>query len=512
MSLINQKLLFFLFISLLNQLIAQTTIPSNSLSIPFNKLDNDFALFNHRNSDKIFSNKQNKFKIIYNLGHGLLKGHSNIDNNGELYLSSPLTSFNSFRAEIKNKLFYLQIEPYKIDRGGDINKNSYNWEKSDFTFDPAYKSFEFLNNHNTSTKSDKGLKQSQFIIHYNGVGFSYGKINNWWSPGFHSSIVLSSNASSQETYSIGTFKYMRIGNYGFDGQVIGIPYKNHNNEQLYFTGLKLNIKFYSKPEITAGIHRTYLSGNFNYLSSETNFSDEWSLNDALGLVFEPLFGSSKQGLDYTNIGTPGFDYWDEILSGYIKIFFPEENLDFYINIASDDNRMNFTDLKAHWDHTLGYIIGIKKLHSLTPFNLFFGLEYFTTRPSNTFNPKFYRGNPNVINYYSKTRYQFFTYEGRFMGGHSGPSSDDLIFIFGISKDNFRTYLTYNKERHGIKSMNNPEIKSEFSLIQKYELSQKHTFTIALEHERIENYSFISNKTSTSNALLFNYSLLINFIN
>ena len=82
-----------------------------------------------------------------------------------------------------------------------------------------------------------------------------------------------------------------------------------------------------------------------------------------------------------------------------------------------------------------------------------------------------------------------------MGGHSGPSSDDLIFIFGISKDNFRTYLSYNKERHGIKSMNNPEIKSEFSLIQKYELSQKHIFTIVLEHEIIENYSFISNKNS-----------------
>ena len=167
MSLINQTLFFFLFISLLNQLIAQTTIPSNSLSIPFNKLDNDFILFNDRDLDKIISKKHYNFKITYNLGHGFLMGHSNIDNNGELYLSSPSTSFNSFRAEIKNKWFYLQIEPYKIVRNGDINQNSYNWEKSNFTSDPAYRSFEYLNNHNTNIKSDKGLKQSQFIIHYN---------------------------------------------------------------------------------------------------------------------------------------------------------------------------------------------------------------------------------------------------------------------------------------------------------------------------------------------------------
>ena len=55
-----------------------------------------------------------------------------------------------------------------------------------------------------------GFKQSQLIIHYKGLGFGYGNINHWWGRGFHSAIALTSNASSQETYSVGTFKDIRF--------------------------------------------------------------------------------------------------------------------------------------------------------------------------------------------------------------------------------------------------------------------------------------------------------------
>ena len=37
-----------------------------------------------------------------------------------------------------------------------------------------------------------------------------------------------------------------------------------------------------------------------------------------------------------------------------------DNLEFYLELASDDNRSNLTDLIAHWDHTLGYLVGVSK--------------------------------------------------------------------------------------------------------------------------------------------------------
>jgi len=83
MRLIN-KFIFYLIIGLFNYLIAQNSIPSNSLMIPFNKLDNELSQFINSEKDEIGLIKKNKINITYNLGFGLLNGHSNIDNNGEL--------------------------------------------------------------------------------------------------------------------------------------------------------------------------------------------------------------------------------------------------------------------------------------------------------------------------------------------------------------------------------------------------------------------------------------------
>ena len=41
-------------------------------------------------------------------------------------------------------------------------------------------------------------------------------------------------------------------------------------------------------------------------------------------------------------------------------------MEVYADVASDDNRGNLTDLKAHWDHTLGYQFGFKKIKINTP--------------------------------------------------------------------------------------------------------------------------------------------------
>ena len=257
------------------------------------------------------------------------------------------------------------------------------------------------------------------------------------------------------------------------------------------------------------MHRTYLSGDFEDLSSTTNETNSWSLLDAARLVIEPLFGQSKKDLKYTLPGTPGFDAWDELLTGFIEISFPKSGLKVYVDIASDDNRGNLTDLKAHWDHTLGYQLGFAKHTKINQYNLFTGAEYLTTRVSNTFNSKFYRGSPNTDNYYAKIPYDYFTYQGRRMGAHSGSSSDDLIFVLGINDANTSTYVSYNKERHGIKSMTYPELKTEYVLSLSQKISDLHSLVITLEFEKIKNFGFIENNVSVSKLVWLGYSFSIN---
>jgi hypothetical protein len=354
-----------------------------------------------------------------------------------------------------------------------------------------------------------GFRQSRLVLHYKGFGIGYGNMSHWWSPGFHSALALSSNAPSQETYALGTFQDISLGRFSFGGQIIAMPYTSKDNVQLYFSGLKAHITYHSNPVITLGLHRTYLSGNFSHLSATTNISGAWTLEDATRLVIEPLFGQSKSNLAYAIIGTPGFDYWDEVLTGYVKLTFPDEQLEVYADVASDDNRGNLTDLKAHWDHSLGYMIGFMKFTRLEQWSLFTGAEYLTTRGSNTFKSEFYRYEPNVINFYTKQRYDYFTYQGRRMGAHTGSSSDDLIFMLGFGNETSMAFVSYNKERHGIKSMTHPELKTEYSLTYHRKITQHHTAFITLEYEKIKNFSFVQNNISVSKLIWLGYSFSIN---
>ena len=126
-----------------------------------------------------------------------------------------------------------------------------------------------------------------------------------------------------------------------------IPYKNQSSDNLFFSGLNTNFKIIGDPVIELGFQRTFLSGNLKEYFYGTNL-ENWNISNAAKLIFEPLFNRDKTGLDYTVDGTPGFDIWDQVLSGHIKFnFIEEDNLSLFVSISSDDARGNLVDLRAH---------------------------------------------------------------------------------------------------------------------------------------------------------------------
>jgi hypothetical protein len=445
-------------------------------------------------------NIESRYNISFNINTVSNSGHPNLDNNAELFVPGSSAKLLSARLEYATPWLSLSLEPYTISYNGN------------FSNDPVSGTFNSTNNHyinNYAGETKIGFRQSRLVLHYKGIGIGYGNMSHWWGPGFHSALALSNNAPSQETYALGTFKDIRTGQFSFGTQIIAMPYESRVGSQLYFSGLKAHLSHHSKNAIiTLGFHRTYLSGDFGNLSATTVSASSWSLLDAARLVVEPLFGQSKKDLGYTQPGTPGFDAWDELLTGFIKISFPQIGIEVYANVASDDNRGNLTDLKAHWDHTLGYQLGFTKQTKFNQYNVFIGAEYLTTRISNTFNPKFYRGG-EPPNYYAKPIYDYFTYQGRRMGAHSGSSSDDLIFILGLSDESATTLLSFNKERHGIKSMTHPELKTEYVLSYHRNITSHHTAFITLEFEQIKNFGFVQNNVSVSKLIWLGYSFSIN---
>ena len=481
--------------------LSQINISSNKLSLPKNMLFSEFSIFNLKRENEVEKLEWNSFfNLSFNYQLISNSGHANIDNSAEIYSSGASTRLVSTRLAYFGSWLVLELEPYVI------------FQSKPFNNELVHGTYQLNNNHGSlvsSKPSNTGLKQSRIIMHYNGIGFSYGRMSHWWSPGFHSAIALSSNAPSQETYAFGTFKDLRFGRLGLGAQIIIMPYLSTANEQLYFSGLKAHITYYSNPIITLGFHRTFLSGNFDNLSSTTKATNSWTIEDAARLVIEPLFGQSKRNLSYTIPGTPGFDAWDEVLTGYIKLTFPDEHLEIYVDIASDDNRGNILDLKAHWDHTLGYMLGFKKFTNIGRWNLFTGAEYLTTRVSNTFKANFYRGG-EPDNYYSKPIYDYFSYQGRRMGAHSGSSSDDLIFLFGIGNYKSMAFISWNKERHGIKSMAYTELKTELEVTYYRTIAKYHKVFITAEYEHINNFAFIEGNVSESKFLWVGYSYYFSF--
>lgn len=471
---------------------SQNSIESNRYLFPRNTLINQ--LTNHHYKNNL---NNNDFELSLTTNYLFSSAHPNLDNYGELYSAGKSTFLNSVRFKYKNQWMFFEIEPYTLT---STNKHSET---------KVIKSYKFLNNQSNQiifNKRINGFKQSQLILHYKGVGIGYGFVNHWWGPSFHTSITLTTNSPSQETFSFGTFKDIKIGKFSFNSKIISIPYQSINNKQLYLTGLRSHLKLNSNPQIELGLHRLFYSGQ---VSSDNTLN--WSIKDATNLVLEPLFGRDKTDLLYTKPGTPGFDDWDQILDGYFKLNFPDDNLEIYLSLSSDDSRGNSSDLLAHWDHTLAYQIGLKKLSSSNWGSSFFGLEYFTNRVSNTFNPLFYRGKANITNYYFYERFDFSTYRGRRFGAHSGSSSSDLIFTLGIIFNQNVILLSINHEKHGIKYSNNPELKNEVNLTYNRKISNNINLSITFEHELIKNYGFANGKLSTDNMFLFSTEYHLNNI-
>ena len=70
-----------------------------------------------------------------------------------------------------------------------------------------------------------------------------------------------------------------------------------------------------------------------------------------------------------------------------------------------------------------------------------------------------------------------------MGAHSGSSSEDFYLLIGLLNENINYLLSYNKEIHGLKSMNFPELKDEYTLSILYKHKKHQNFSINIEREK-----------------------------
>ena len=365
--------------------------------------------------------------------------------------------------------------------------------------------------HGDSLLVSSGMREVQFYLHHRGFGFGVSNASMWWGPGLHSSLQMSTNAPGFRHFVIGTLEEKRIRNLGFDLRYMFSHFDEKNAGEPYFSALLVSTTFYSEPQMTIGISRSYLSGH-GTLSPTGPYTI--SKKDAMLLPFEGLYLESKQ----TDPEDPesAVDLWDEIMVGYVTATFPSSGLKIYLSYGRDDHAWDKKDFLRQPDHSAASVIGLRKYGLFGHENLVGGLEYVNLIKSKFWNKRV----PGT--WYSKQVYDYNSYNGRWYGAHSGPDSDDFTIYLGYMSDKFSIVPSFNYERHGVidntalvlmkrpylvvdpetgqwypeireeymESVVNiwPEVKFEFRLDVRFEV-RNFRFNLYYEKEKVDNLEF-----------------------
>jgi len=401
----------------------------------------------------------------------------NLENIGNRFIGKGSGMFNSINLSYHGKYISLSLEPFYL--------TSQNNEVMTVGRDAMFGRLNDAGYNKDSPYSSTGLRETQLYLHYKDIGIGYSNANMWWGPGLHSTLTMTNNTTGFPHLMIGTLKEKRFRYIGVDFRYIFSKLDKTIGDP-YFTALVGTLRFYTDPLITIGLSRNYLSGG---LPTDRPFTS-W---DAALIVFEGLMIDTKIK-EYQSDWDP-HDPWDELMSGFLMLDFPESRLRLYGEFGTNDHRQNFSDLRAQPDHASAYTLGIRKYGLFQNDNFITGLEY-----TNLILGKFwdYRATPN---WYDKVNYDYSSYDGQRWAAHSGSDSDDLNIYFGYQSGKWSFIPALNYERHGVLYARPAEVKMELRLDFRYTWND-YRFNVFFEREWLEHAGFIPDKWRIGNVIWF----------
>lgn len=357
-------------------------------------------------------------------------GAPNLENTSVRWVGKGISRSRSLRLSYSGENVAFSLEPYRfenenLDYAVPIRKG-------------IYKRMNDAQPHGDSALIFTGVKEFQLFYHHSGVGVGVSNANMWWGPGLHSSLHMSTNAPGFRYFSAGTIGEQRFNNVGIDIRYLFTHLDKRNAGTPYFTALLLSSTFYTNPQFTFGLTRSYLSGHGTARPSAWSYI---SPKDAMLLPFEELFLEQKQK-DPDNPES-AVDLWDEIMVAYVVASFPSSGLKVYVEYGRDDHAWDWDDFTRQPDHSGAGVIGLRKFGLFRNQDLVGGLEYTSLIKSRFWTKRV----PGT--WYSKGVYDYNSYDGRWWGAHSGPDSDDFYIYLGYMSDRFSFIPAFNYERHGV---------------------------------------------------------------
>ena len=382
----------------------------------------------------------------------------NLENTSDKWIGKGTSFFQGLRFAYTNKFLSFSFEPYYFtSQNKDFSEPWQNYfasQNEDYNFDLDQpwreEKFSKLNDnrpHGDEPYHSSGIREAQAYLHYKGLGVGYSNANMWWGSGYHTSLNMTNNTTGFPHLMIGTIQEQRINDFGINFRYIFADSLKHNAAKPFFTAITSSITYYSEPTITLGFSRLYLTGGSRVIEDITR-------KEAMLIPFEPLYLEDKQ----TDPNDPlsSVDIWDQTLAGYLTVTFPKIGLVVFVEYGRNDHAWDKNDFIRQPDHTGASIIGFRKYGFFNNPNLIGGLEY-----ANIMKTKYWNDRQSA-DWYDRWNFDYWAYDGRHWGAHSGPDSDDFYLYFGYMSDKLTVIPSFNYERHGIIDNKIPEYEYEYN--------------------------------------------------
>ena len=258
------------------------------------------------------------------------------------------------------------------------------------------------------------------------ITVSAGNENLWWGPGIYNSILMSNNAPGFFHYSLqtnrpiknflGTFQFHVIGGtLTKDSSQVYENYRlkkrNINSNDRYLNSLAIDYTPSFLKNITFGVNRSIQT----YTSSKIN-----------GLVLNKLpalgafFGATAAASDTFPR--------DQLVAISVRWSFPKDHAELYYQFAYNDAKGNFRDLWLDMSHSTAYILGFKKLFTLTDQKyLDLGVEALKLAQTPSYLHR------NAGNFYEHSQiFQGYTNENQILGSGAGFGNNIQTFSFSYN--------------------------------------------------------------------------------
>jgi hypothetical protein len=339
----------------------------------------------------------------------------NLENTSDRWIARGFSVFNSINFSYMNEYLALTFEPmFFYSQNRDYNEPL------------RLVKFSRLNDNRPFDESPvvtPKIKEAQFYLHYRGIGVGISNANMWWGSGIHSSMTMTSNTTGFTYYMLGTLHEKRIKNWGLNFRYI-FSELDKTKGTPYYSAIIMTATLHKNPRFSFGFSRAFLSGG-----SLVSPGITWQEAVKLPLIFSER--------------TPYDKRWDETLAVYLNIDFPEAGLKLFWEFGRENTPETLLDFARFPDHSAASVFGMRKYGLFGIEHLVLGFEYI-----NLARGKFW-DTLGDSDWYSLSQFDFSSYDGRHWAAHSGPDSDDFLFLLGYLKQPYQIVFEFNYERHGI---------------------------------------------------------------